>query len=55
MSKDDIQLLAMFFVEEFESNPTHVGEWVDNEGNFDDEEERDDFIARVKDYLRAAK
>lgn len=47
MTDAEITILAKFFIHELGQDAAFVSEWLDNEGNFDNEDERDSFIAKV--------
>lgn len=55
MTNADFLLLAEFFMNEFNNDSTGVGEWLDVEGNFNDEDERDEWIEEVKAFIRRGK
>jgi hypothetical protein len=55
MKKDDVMILAQFFVIEFSVDASSVADWLDNEQFFADEEDRDAFIERIKVYVEELK
>ena len=47
-----LKILAQFFIEEFDNDSAGVAEWLDKVGDFDTEEDRDEFIKRIRKEAR---
>lgn len=48
IAQDDAWILAQFFLGEFDNDSSGVAEWLDAEAGFAEEEDRDEFIERIR-------